>query len=283
MIDPRPSSATRPASKRRGRTHSFAVDRALALIAIRRRLAYKATFLIGLSLGGGGLLVSLALWSHLIGNGELGGYDWAAMRAYLIIAFLTATIVFGAADWYIADRILDGLVAIDLTRPVDFQRARAAEFIGSMIATFPTALVGGIGAWLLFDPPGPVTALAGALTALSIVIVLPLGFGLVYLSTMVCFWTKRYLGIMWAREALLAFFSGMMVPLALMPGWLQAVSWSLPFPHFTTTPSSIYLGRVDTAGALGLIAAELAWAVGLWVGARLLWSRAVKKVTIHGG
>jgi ABC-2 type transport system permease protein len=88
---------------------------------------------------------------------------------------------------------------------------------------------------------------------------------------------------MWAREALLAFFSGMMIPLALMPVWLQTIAWALPFAHVTTTPSSIYLGRVDTAGALGLIAAELAWVVGLWWFARLLWRHAVKKVTIHGG
>jgi ABC-2 type transport system permease protein len=82
---------------------------------------------------------------------------------------------------------------------------------------------------------------------------------------------------------MVAFFSGMLIPLSLMPSWLQGLSWAMPFVHFTTTPASIYLGRVDTAGALGLIAAQTAWAVGLWVIARLLWWRLVKKVTIHGG
>ncbi|WP_026930578.1 ABC transporter permease [Glycomyces tenuis] len=264
-------------------THTWAVDRALAVVSLKRRLAYKANWVFAIVLGGGSMLANLALWHNLIGEGTLGGYDWDAMRAYLIISFFTATLAFSGSDWEIADRILDGLIAVDLTKPVDFQRARAAEFIGSMLSTVPTAVLGVVGAWLLFSPPGPVSPLAGLLTAVSVLFVFPLAFGITYLSVLVCFWTRRYLGIMWAREALLGFFSGMLVPLALMPAPLQALSWALPFPHFTTTPSHIYLGRVDTAGALGLLAAELAWTVVLWFGGRLVFKHAVKKVTVHGG
>jgi ABC-2 type transport system permease protein len=264
-------------------THAFAVDRALVVISLKRRLAYKSQWLFGLAFGGGSMLIAMAMWHNLIGTGTLAGYDWDSMRAYTIIGFVAATMVFGAADFQIADRILDGHVAVDLTKPVDFQRARAAEYIGSMVSTAPTAAAGVLGAWLLFDPPGPATPLAGLLTLVSFALVFPLAFGVTYLSVLVCFWTRRYLGVMWLREALLSFFSGLMIPLAFMPGWLQSIAWALPFPHFTTTPSAIYLGRVDTAGALGLIAAEAAWAVGLWFLGRFVFSRAVKKVTVHGG
>lgn len=264
-------------------SQAFAVDRAFAVISLKRRLAYKTSWWLALVLGGGALLVSMAMWGNLIGSGSLSGYDWDSMRAYLIIGFVSATMIFGAADWYIADRILDGHIAIDLTKPVDFQRARAAEYIGSMISTLPTVAIGVVGAAFLFDPPGPASPLAGLLTVVSFALMLPLAFGITYLTVLVCFWTKRYLGIMWLREALLSFFSGLMIPLAFMPGWLQGIAWALPFPHFTTTPSAIYLGRVDTAGSLGLLAAEAAWAVGLWFAGRLVFNHAVKKVTVHGG
>lgn len=264
-------------------THALAVDRALVVIAFKRRLAYKSGWIFGLALGGGSMLISLTMWQNLLGGGSLNGYDWASMRAYTIIGFVAATMVFGAADFQIADRILDGHIAVDMTKPVDFQRARAAEYIGSMLSTAPTAALGVLGAWLLFDPPGPATPTAGLLTALCFVLLFPLAFGITYLSVLVCFWTKRYLGIMWLREALLSFFSGLMIPLAFMPGWLQAAAWALPFPHFTTTPAAIYLGRVDTAGALGLIAAEAAWVVGLWFAGRFVFRFAVRKVTVHGG
>jgi len=264
-------------------SHAFAVDRALAVLSLKQRLAYKTHWVFAVVLGGGALLVSMAMWHNLIGSGSLGGYDWDSMRAYLIIGFVTTTIAFAGSDFQMADRILDGMVAIDLTKPLDFQRARAAEYTGSKLATLPTALVGGAVAWLVFDPPAPVSPLAGALTALSVLLLFPITFEITYLSVLACFWTKQYLGVMWLRMGLLNFFSGIMIPLALMPSWLQAVAWCLPFPHITTTPASIYLGRVDTLGALGLIGAELAWIAAMWIGARLVFRYAVKTVTVHGG
>lgn len=259
------------------------LDLAFARITFKRKIAYKYTWIFSILFGGWSLLAGLAVWSHLIGDGELGGYDWAAMRAYLIIGFLTATLAWAGSDWDMANRILDGHVAIDLTKPVDFQRARAAEYIGGMAASLPAAFLGTAAAFLIFRPAPPASALAAALALVSVLLIFPLAFGIAYLGTLVCFVTQRFLGIQWAKDSLVAFFSGMMVPLALMPVWLQGIAWVLPFVHFTTTPALIYLGRVDAAGALGLLAAQAAWAVGLWFIARLIWNRLVKKVTIHGG
>jgi ABC-2 type transport system permease protein len=259
------------------------VDLALATISFKRKIAYKTTWIFSVLFGGWSLLAGLAVWSNLIGDGEMGGYDWEAMKAYLIIGFLTSTLAWAGADWEMANRILDGLVAIDLTKPVDFQRARAGEYIGGMVASLPAAVLGTTAAVMIFSPAPPDSALAAVLTAVSVLFIFPLAFGINYLAVLTCFVTQRFLGIQWARDSMLAFFSGMMVPLALMPQWLQTVAWSLPFVHFTTTPASIYLGRVDLPAALGLLAAQAAWSVGLWVVARLIWSQLVKKVTVHGG
>ena len=259
------------------------VDLAFATIAFKRKIAYKGTWFFSVVFGGFSLLAGLAVWSQLIGGGSLGGYDWSDMRAYLIIGFLTSTLAWSGSDWEMANRILDGKVAIDLTKPVDFQRARAAEYIGGMVSVVPSAIIGTVLACVLFDPAPPASPLAAALTVVSLLLIFPLAFGINYLSVLTCFVTQRYLGIQWARDSLLGFFSGMMIPITLMPGWLETLAWALPFVHFTTTPASIYLGRVDTLGAFGLLAAEAAWAVGLWFLARLIWGRLVQKVTIHGG
>ncbi|WP_199033748.1 ABC transporter permease [Glycomyces salinus] len=264
-------------------THSFAVDRAFAIIALKRKLAYRWNWAFSIGFGALGLLVGLAVWRSLIGSGSLGGYDWADMRAYLIIGFLTGTLAWGGSDWQMADRILDGLISIDLTKPVDFQRARAAEYIGSMISVVPTAVLGTVAAFLLFRPAPPASALAAGLTILSVLFIFPMAFCVNYLAVLMCFFTRRYLGIQWLKDGLLSFLSGLVVPVALMPIWLQGLCWALPFVHFTTTPSNIYLGRIDTPGALGLIAVQAAWTIVMWYGARLIWRQTIKKVTIHGG
>lgn len=266
----------------RARPSAFSVDLALAKVALKRRLAYRMNWIFGVVLGGGELLVSLTLWGTILAEqGSVAGYDWDAMRTYYVIAFVTAAFVFSGSDT--AQRILDGSVAIDLLKPVDFQRARAAEFYGGLAGSLPTMVVGLAIALIFFTPLPPASFAAGLLTLASVALIAPIAFSVVYLSTMLCFWTRSYHGIMWARQTVVAFFSGAMVPLAIMPAPLQALAWCLPFVHFTTTPSQIYLGRVDTLGALGLIAAQAAWVVALWLLGRWLWSRAVRAVTIHGG
>jgi len=263
---------------------AFDMDLALTAIAFKRRAAYKTQWLVGSLIGGTELLTSLALWSAVLAErGEVGGYDWDAMRTYYVLAFITATITFAGTEGLTAQRILDGMVAIDLLKPVDFQRARAAEYTGGVLGNLPTLGVGLTVSVLFLAPLPPVSFTAGALALLSVALGVPLSFGLMFLSTMLCFWTRSYHGIMWSRRTITAFFSGLMVPLALMPAGLQAVVGWLPFVHIATTPSNIYLGRVDTAGALGLVALEAAWCVALWFIGRVLWNRAIKVVTVHGG
>jgi ABC-2 type transport system permease protein len=266
----------------RARPGALSVDLALAVVALKRRLAYRLNWVFSVVLGGGELLVSLTLWGTILAEqGSVAGYDWDAMRTYYVIGFVTGTFIFSGSDT--AQRILDGSVAIDLLKPVDFQRARAAEFYGGLAGSLPTMAVGLTIALIFFTPLPPASFAAGLLTLVSIALIAPIAFSVVYLSTMLCFWTRSYQGVMWARQTVVAFFSGAMVPLAIMPEPMQVLAWCLPFVHFTTTPSQIYLGRVDALGALGLIAAQLAWVVALWFLGRWLWSRAVRAVTIHGG
>jgi ABC-2 type transport system permease protein len=269
-----------PFAVRRG----FVLDWALIVIAFKRRAAYKTQWLFGSLIGGTELLTSLALWGAVLAErGEIGGYDWDAMRTYYVIGFVTAAVAFGGTEGIAALRILDGHIAIDLLKPVDFQRARAAEYLGSVAGNTPLIAIGLAVALLFLDPLPPASAAAGLLAMLSVLLIVPLAFDLMFLSIMLCFWTRSYHGVMWSRRTISAFFSGMLVPIALMPAPLQTLASWLPFVHFTKTPSDIYLGRVDTVGALGLIGLQVAWTVALWFGARLLWSRAVRVVTVHGG
>ncbi len=152
-----------------------------------------------------------------------------------------------------------------------------------MLSTFPTAVMGVVAAWLLLTA-GTATPLAGLLTLVSFLLMFPLAFGLTYLSTLVCFWTKRYLGIMWLREALLSFFSGLMIPLAFMPGSLQGRGLGPAFPALHHHAVRDLPGARGRREHLGLLAAEAAcWAVGLWVLGWLILPDRSEEVTVHGG
>ena len=68
-----------------------------------------------------------------------------------------------------------------------------------------------------------------------------------------------------------------------LPHWLAtAAQWS-PFAGLTSTPALIFLGRLGVRDGLVLVLVQLAWVLVLWFGARLVWRKALRRLTVNGG
>ena len=258
---------------------------ALARTSAKAGLAYRLNFLLSLFALMFQLFAMLAIWNVLLGSGQVvGGFDWAQMKAYLLVGFVSGVLVSQSGEWNMVGRIQSGMVALDLTKPVNYQTARFADVVG---AAWPEVLTGVVvcGGVLLFTGPAaaPPTPSAAILFGVSLLAILPLKFLIVYVTSLAAFHTQNYLGLHWARLAVVSILSGALVPLSFFPGWLQAVAAVLPFASLAATPGLIYLGHVDTLAAVRLIAIQFGWVLVLWVGAALIWRRAVTRVTIHGG
>ena len=257
--------------------------RALIRATARAALAYRFNLLLGMGAVLVQLVALLAVWQVILTRSPVNGFTWPQMRAYLLVAFAAGTVVSLMGDFRMAYRILDGDVALDIVKPVDYQRARFAEAVGGLwievalivvVVGATLALTGGLDA-----PPGP----GLALFVVSMLLLVPLKFLIVYVTTLACFWTQNFLGVQWARLAVVNLFSGALIPLAYLPGWLATVAQWSPFAGLTSTPALIFLGRIDGRLGLQLVAVQLGWVVVLWFGARLVWRAGLRKLTIHGG
>jgi ABC-2 type transport system permease protein len=258
--------------------------RTLFLISVRRLMAYRFNAVVGW-LGGGAMLISsLAVWNALLRNGSIGGYDWPTMKAYVLVAWAMGSIGAADGDWHMASRIRDGHVATDLTRPIDYQGARFAEQLGGLAFELVAIAVAAL-AVVVFTGgvPVPATLGQGLLFLVSVALVVPLKFVIRYMTTMFCFWTHNFIGISWAKDAVVWLFSGGLIPLSLLPSWLGAIAAVLPFASLTATPAALYLGQATGSDALKLLALQAFWVIALWFGARLLWRGALRALTIHGG
>jgi ABC-2 type transport system permease protein len=182
-----------------------------------------------------------------------------------------------------AFRIQSGLVALDLIKPVDYQRARFAEALGGVwIELLVVAAVGGATVAFTGGMQAPASP-ALALFLLSMLLLIPLKFLLVYVSTLACFWTQNFIGVQWARMAIMNLLSGALIPLVYLPHWLATVAQWSPFAGLTSTPALIFIGRVDARQGVVMVAVQLAWVVLLWFGARLVWRAALRRLTVNGG
>jgi ABC-2 type transport system permease protein len=257
---------------------------ALTRVTARATMTYRMNFILGQFALIFQLLAMLAIWRVLLASGKhVAGFDWPQMKAYLMVGFCSGVLVSMYADFRMAGRIRDGTVALDLTKPLDFQTARFAETLGGVWAELITAAI--VCSSVLFVTGGiPVPSTpAAALFVLSMLAVVPLKFIIVYAFCLACFYTQNYLGVYWARLAIVSLLSGALVPLSFYPGWLQGLAQVMPFASLASTPALIYLDQVDVGAALRLIGTQLAWVIVLWSVTRLLFRGAVRQLTVHGG
>lgn len=257
----------------------------LCKIAMQNSIAYRSSFVINISANLFAVISLFFLWKAIYaGRVELSGYSWEQMKVYLLITFITSTLLSWYSETAISRKILDGSVAMDFLKPLDFRKARLAETIGScifesLIAIVMAAIIiiifsgiilpSNFTTWILFF----VSLATSALTK----------FGIVYIASLFCFWTSNPFGIAWARAAITNFFSGALIPLAFFPGWLEKIALALPFKGIVHVPASIYLGQLQGKDAVLTVAVQILWLVGLWLIGKLLWKWAVRQVTIYGG
>lgn len=225
------------------------------------------------------------LWKAIFANRtELSGFTWEEMKGYLLIVFITNTLLTWYSETAISRKILDGSVAMDLLKPLDFQKARLSETLGTSVIEGGVSIVMAVVVLLIFTGVQPPGSLAGTfMFAASMLMSWLIKFGIIYLAGLCCFWTTSAMGVAWARAAITNLFSGALVPIAMFPGWLETLTSWLPFQGIVFIPASIYLDRVQGMEALRMLGLQLIWVVVLWLIGKWMWKWAVRKVTIHGG
>jgi ABC-2 type transport system permease protein len=256
---------------------------ALARITARSALTYRMAFVLSLA----GVLFQfvsmLAVWRVLLADSSLRGLTWDQMRGYLLVAFASGILVGLFADFRMMFRIKGGDVALDLIKPVSYQEARFAEVLGALwIEVLVVVLVGSVMAMTTEDMIWPHNSQL-ILFVISMILSIPLKFIILYTFALGCFWTQNYMGIQWARIAIVNLFSGALIPLAYLPHSLAAAAAWSPFAGLVSTPALILVGGATGGHATVLVLAELSWVIVLWCGAKLVWRVAVRQLTVNGG
>ena len=79
---------------------------------------------------------------------------------------------------------------------------------------------------------------------------------------------------------LTTFFSGLMLPLAIFPGWFGDLARALPWAAMAQVPADVYLGTAEPGRALAF---QAVWAAVLIALGALMTGAARRKVVIQGG
>jgi ABC-2 type transport system permease protein len=99
---------------------------------------------------------------------------------------------------------------------------------------------------------------------------------------MITFWTTRVSAIFELYMALELLLSGRLVPLSLMPPWVQTVSLFLPFQWTFNFPIEALIGRLSTQGLVAGLGMQALWIAGGSVLLALFWRVSIRHYTAVG-
>jgi ABC-2 type transport system permease protein len=216
-------------------------------------------------------------------GGSVGGYSVDDFTAYYIVWTLVRVMNLAYAPYAWEWRIRRGRLNELLSIPVHPFHRDFAYFTGSkfvwILMWIPVATV----LTIAFQPRlAPSLAhVAGFLVAIWTGFAVR--FLLLYLMGMITFWTTRgqaLFDLIVAGELLL---SGRLVPLALMPDWVQSVSNWLPFQWSFQFPIEVAIGRLSNGEILAGVGFQVFWIAGMGLALVAIWPRALRRYTAVGG
>jgi viologen exporter family transport system permease protein len=216
----------------------------------------------------------------------VAGYALGEMLAYTVGVMVLRAIVTVHVEWALDYNIRQGLLSTQLIRPFNYWAFLFADAIAwkavrllLMVPVLIACLY-----WLGPDMGG-ITISLERLPALAVSVVLAyvVCFFLKLCLGFVGFWTNDIIGITTLYEVVANIFGGILIPIALLPEWLQVIARLLPIQAIYSVPLSILLGKSEGADPWWGIALQLGWIVVLWALALVLWRAGLRQYESVGG
>jgi ABC-2 type transport system permease protein len=253
------------------------------LLAPLVQLTYRAQAIIAVLDVVSRIFLFTVLWSAVYGRGQVsGGLDVRQAITYSALASLLASGRRDPADMF-ADRIREGTIVYLFLRPLAPLLYFWGVHLGGIGYRAVLLTIGGVVGLAagIVAPPASAAVLAAFVVS---VFLAELIYGCFFLFLeLVAFWTTNIWGIRALYSFALQLLSGALVPIWFFPDWaIGPLAWS-PFAAATSTPVSVYVGRIPAADVVGAVALQAAWLVVLIGLAGLLWRRARDHVVVQGG
>lgn len=256
----------------------------------KRNLAYKGSFYLMIICSVFGPFISYYLWMAIYGsskNGVLGGLTQAEMVVYIFMTYVTSQVVTVGVTGEISDDVMEGSVVMTLIKPLDYRMTLISKALGEALYRFfaPAvfvwigleiykAVVLGLGVTPLVDM---LAYLLSMVMSFFIYVLFDFCFG------MVAFVTTYMFGMNMAKEAILGFLSGQLIPISFFPEVLQRIFEFLPFSSMIYTPVMVYLGKYSGTELVFVLGKQLLWMVLLYAFGTFLWSRITRRLVVLGG
>ena len=229
--------------------------------------------------------VAYYLWKSIYRHSEtIRGLTFDQTFLYVGLGSAIFILLKTYADWIIHYEIREGMIAVYLTKPIDFQLYALAANFGSLLmaltaVTIPTVLI----LTLIFKVKVAL-GIGLFLFPLSLLLAFLISFSIDYFVGIMAFYSESVWGLSITKEIIVTVFSGALIPLQFFPDVLQKTLLWLPFQAIYHTPIMMVTKADQGLDVfLPMLLIQMIWAVTLFLLTRLFYNQAIKVLRIAGG
>lgn len=226
------------------------------------------------------------LWKAIYASSESSIHGMSFEQTFLYLAFASSIYVLFTSfiEWFMSQDVVSGNIVVRLLKPYDYEMMLLFQSLGFLIfnlviTTIPTFVVM---IWFFRDivPFG----INIPFFIISVCIAYMLSYTIDFIIGTMSFYTESIWGISVAKQAIVFFLSGAMIPLKFFPQTFKTILECLPFQAIYNVPLSILTdGQLGVRDYVQFLGVQVFWLVVLWFVSRLFFNKAVKAVTVNGG
>ena len=261
-----------------------------ALNELKRQMAYKGAFYLFILISLFGSFIQYFLWMAIYGstdNATLGGLTRDEMVIYIFMVYVTTSLVMITISDWVSDDVVKGTVAMNLIKPIDYRMSLITRAMGQVVYRF---LAPGVFIWIgleIYKVKVLHMGVTSIVNLLLFILSCVMSFFICVLFDfcfgMVAFFTTYIFGMLMAKEALMSFLTGQLIPLSFFPPIVQRIFDFLPFSSMVYTPVMIYLGKYNGNELAFVLLRQATWVVLLYILGSLIWKQVTKRLVVLGG
>jgi ABC-2 type transport system permease protein len=247
-------------------------------------MAYQLWFWIGLVLNTIAMAILYFFWRAVYGDADsIAALSLTQTLTYILLAQVFRPLTEIDLIWEFGYGLREGQIMHYLLRPINFQGMYYAQSLGSLASQLVLQIPIAIAATLLFGLQWPTTLAAWGAFIVSALLGFTILFFFHWFLACLTFYTTEVWGLGMLIHGMTLFLSGALVPLAMMPTWLERVLLSIPFAQALAVPINLLTGITPLNEAPYVWFTQLIWIFSMWLFSTVFFRIAVRKITVQGG
>ena len=213
-------------------------------------------------------LVAMFVWMAAAGDGNVGGIQRSVFVAYYLVLILVNQLTYSQTNWTVGDIIREGIFNHWLIRPLSpLYQILSSEIAGKVVYLIFTISILSV-LIILLKPTFTFSSNQFLLFWLTLLLAWALRFLWGLWIAMLAFWATRADALLALQNSLVFIFSGMIAPVAILPGFIQSLAQFLPFRYMVGFPVEILTANLTNQQILFGLTVQIIW---LSIAALLSW------------